>query len=139
MELRFGPLGGYKSAGGCIVIGGIWIAYTGRRHSAEEATREGVVKAVPVRWTGPAGVGWELECSLNLGTLTKMKCGAQTHLQILGAEFSYAKAVRTSLLKKTKRNCTLRMTIEMITVQPLKEECRRMFLQIFTPSFLLQC
>lgn len=61
------------------------------------------------------------------------------HLQILGAESSYAKAVRTSLLKKTKRNCTLRMTIEMITVQPLKEECRRMFLQIFTPSFLLQC
>ena len=107
MELRFGPLGGYKSTGGRIVVSGIWIAYTGRRHSAEEATREGVVKAVPVRWTGPAEVGWELECSLNLGTLTKMECGTQTHLQILGAEFSYAKVVRTSLLKKTKRNCTL--------------------------------
>ena len=104
MELRFGPLGGYKSADGRIVVSGIWIAYTGWRHSAEEATREGVVKAVPVGWTGPAGVGWELTCSLNPGPLTKMECGAQTHLQILGAEFSYAKVVRTNSLKKTKRN-----------------------------------
>lgn len=107
MELRFGPLGGYKSADSHIVVSGIWIAYTGRRRSAEEATREGVVKAVPVCWTGPAGVGRELECSLNPVTLTKMECGAQTHLQILGAEFSYVKVVRTSLLKKTKRNRTL--------------------------------